>query len=61
MWSTLIFGLLHTGPGGLWLWTVLAVGIGALFAWMIELGCGLLSVTAAHCLINYLSLRRMYR
>ena len=54
----LVFGLLHSGPG-LMLWSLLAAGLGLGFGWMVELGYGLLSVTVAHALINFLSLRRM--
>ena len=57
--AAIVFGLLHVGPGGLLPWTITAVVMGVGFGWMIEVGCGLLSVTMAHALINYLSLRRM--
>jgi len=56
--SALVFGLLHTGPG-LLLWGACAAVLGLTFSLMIDGGCGLLSVTVAHALINYLSLRRM--
>lgn len=56
--SALIFGLLHTGPG-LLLWGACAAILGLGFSLMIESGCGLLSVTVAHALINFISLRRM--
>ncbi len=58
-WTVAIFGLLHSGPRGLLLWTVLALMLGALFGVMMECGLGLLSVTLAHALINFLSLNRM--
>ncbi len=62
LWPTaVLFGVLHTGPKGTRLWSALALVIGILFGWMIELGCGLLSVTVAHAVINYLSLRRMQK
>ena len=62
LWPAAIaFGLLNIGPGGLALWSVLAFALGVGFGWMMELGCGLLSVTAAHAVINYLSLHRMSR
>lgn len=60
-WSAAAFALLHVGPKGTWLWTGLSLVLGLGFGWMMELGCGLLSVTAAHALVNYLSLRRMER
>ena len=56
--SALVFGLLHTGPG-LWLWTCVAALLGLLFGAMIHFEFGLLSVTVAHALINFTSLRRM--
>lgn len=56
--SALVFGLLHTGPG-LLLWGVCAAVLGLSFSLMIDSGCGLLSVTVAHALINFISLRRM--
>ncbi len=60
-WSAAIFGLLHFGPKGTRLWTAMSVVLGLGFGWMMELGCGLLSVTVAHALVNYVSLRRMER
>lgn len=60
-WSAAIFGLLHLGPRGTWLWPVLAGALGLGFGWMVQAGCGLLSVTVAHALVNYISLRRMER
>ena len=51
-WSAAIFGLLHFGPKGTMLWTVMAFVLGLGFGWMVELGCGLLSVTVAHALVN---------
>ena len=56
--SALVFGLLHTGPG-LWLWTCVASILGLLFGAMVYFQFGLLSVTVAHALINFTSLRRM--
>lgn len=56
-----IFALLHIGPRGTRLWTVMAALLGLGFGWMMAAGCGLMSVTAAHALINYLSLARMNR
>ena len=58
-WSAAVFGLLHFGPAGTRIWTAMALLLGVGFGWLVELGCGLLSVTIAHALINYLSLRRM--
>lgn len=56
--SALIFGLMHI-RGGMLLWGVFALLMGLLFGLMVEFGFGLLSVSLAHALINYLSLRRM--
>lgn len=60
-WSAALFGALHCGPRGLLLWTALAFALGLAFGWMMQAGWGLLSVSVAHALINYLSLRRMER
>ena len=56
--SAVIFGLLHTGPG-LLLWGCTAAVLGLMFSMMVHHGFGLLSVTVAHALINFISLRRM--
>ncbi len=56
--SALVFGALHTGPG-LLLWGACAASLGLCFSLLIDSGCGLLSVTVAHALINFISLRRM--
>lgn len=59
-WSALIFGLLHSGGvRGAWLWGLLAFAVALLFGWMVGAGLGLLSVTVAHAVTNYLSLRRL--
>lgn len=55
--STLIFGLLHAPA--LLIWGLVATALGFCFAMMIEAGLGFLSVTVAHALINFISLRRM--
>jgi len=57
-WSAALFALLHSGRG-LWAWASAAFLFGLLFGAMVENGLGLLSVTVAHAVINYLSLRRM--
>ena len=56
--AALIFAGLHTGPG-LLLWGAYALVVGLAFGWMVEAGLGLLSVSVAHALVNYISLRRM--
>jgi membrane protease YdiL (CAAX protease family) len=55
-WAAAVFALLHAGR---WLWTVLAGMLGLLFGWMMEAGFGLVSVSIAHAIINYIGLRRM--
>lgn len=58
-WPTaLVFASLHVGPGVLLAWTPCAFVLGALYGWLVG-GFGLLSVTLAHSLFNYCSLRRM--
>lgn len=60
LWITaLAFGLLHAGPGALRIWPMLAGVVGLGFGWLVEAGFGLLSVSIAHALTNYLSLRRI--
>lgn len=56
--SAVVFGLLHTRPG-LLLWGFTATALGLVFSVMVYFGFGLLSVTVAHALINFISLRRM--
>jgi membrane protease YdiL (CAAX protease family) len=56
--SAALFALLHSGRG-LWAWASAAFLFGLLFGAMVENGFGLLSVTVAHALVNYLSLVRM--
>lgn len=59
-WSTLVFALVHTGPGKKFrAWTLLAGLAGALFAWMILQGWGLAGVAAAHAVLNFLNLMRL--
>lgn len=48
----------NTGPGFL-AWIPIALGAGLLFSGMVAAGFGLLSATAAHAVVNYLSLRRI--
>ncbi len=40
-------------------WLVSALVLGLVFSVMVHYGFGLLSVTVAHALINFISLRRM--
>ena len=58
--STLVFALLHVGPGRVFLlWTLMAGGVGALFAAMVTSGWGLLAVALAHAGLNAINLRRL--
>lgn len=57
-WSVVLFTLLNTGPG-LWAWSIVAFVMGLSFCAMVEWGLGLLSVTVAHAIVTYLSLRRL--
>ena len=54
-----IFGAFHVAPGVSLLWAPLAVAMGLLYGWMMLAGYGFASVSLAHALFNYLSLRRM--
>ncbi len=57
VWSTLAFALCHTGPGKKFrAWTLMAGVVGALFAWMVLEGWGLVAVAAAHSTLNFLNL-----
>lgn len=53
-----LYVVVNTGPGFLW-WMPVALTAGVLFSGMVVLGFGLLSATAAHAIVNYLSLRRI--
>ena len=53
-----IYAGLSTGPG-FWAWAPIAAAAAALFGGLLQLGFGLLAATAAHAVINYLSLRRI--
>jgi membrane protease YdiL (CAAX protease family) len=57
-WSVALFVVLNTGPG-FWAWAPVALLMAVGFGAMVVSGFGLLSVTAAHALINYLTLRRI--
>jgi len=57
--SAVLFAAMHFGPQGTRLWTVLALLLGLGFGFMVAAGWGLLSVTVAHALVNYISLKRM--
>lgn len=56
--GALIFAGLHIAPG-MKTWTLCALVVGVVFGGMVEAGFGLLSVSVAHALTNFLSLREM--
>lgn len=58
LWAAALFAALNTGPGLFWTWTLVAFGLGLTFGAIVEAGCGLLSVSVAHAVMNYLTLRR---
>jgi membrane protease YdiL (CAAX protease family) len=58
--TTLLFGLLHTGPGpALRFWTVFALVAGALFGGLMVWRGNLLAPFVAHFLVNAVNLRRL--
>ena len=57
-WSVALFVVVNTGPG-FWAWAPVALAMAVTFGVMVESGLGLLSVSIAHALINYLTLRRV--
>ena len=60
--TALAFGLLHVGPGKVFLpWTAMAIGAGLLFGCLYALTGNLLTPIAAHALINYINLRYLAR
>jgi membrane protease YdiL (CAAX protease family) len=60
--ASLLFGLVHTGPGRHFrLWTVFALIVGFLFGAVFEWRQSLLSVITAHALVNGVNLHRISR
>lgn len=60
--ASIIFGLLHLGPGGrVSLWTLWAVIAGILLGWMFEGTGSLWPCLVAHCVINLIGLSRLRR
>ena len=58
IWATLIFGLLHTGPGRAFrLWTVFALVAGLAFAGLTLLRGNLLPAIVGHFLVNWIQFR----
>lgn len=60
--ATILFGLLHSGPGKAFrLWTLFAVGAGALLGGVMVWRGNLLGPVAGHFLVNAVNLRRLAR
>ncbi len=60
--ATLLFGLLHTGPGRAFrLWTAFALVAGLLLGWMMLWRGNLLAPVLAHALVNAINLRQLGR
>jgi len=57
-WSVALFVVVNTGPG-FWAWAPVALAMAVTFGVMVESGLGLLSVSVAHALLTYLTLRRV--
>lgn len=62
VWSSLIFGLLHVGPGREYLpWTVMAIAMGFAFGGVFYYTGNLLAPILAHFTINYFNLHALAR
>lgn len=60
--ATLLFGLLHSGPGKAFrLWTLFALAAGALMGGIMAWRGNLLGPVASHFLVNAVNLRRLAR
>ena len=60
IWATLIFTLLHTGPGRVFrLWTAFAFVAGLLFALLTLYRGNILAAFVAHFLVNWINLRAL--
>jgi CAAX protease family protein len=60
LWATVLFGLLHTGPGPAFrLWGVFAALAGALFGALMLWRGNLLGPITAHFLVNAINLKRV--
>lgn len=58
--STIIFGLCHIGPGKAFrFWTISALFAGSLFALLVWLGYGFISVFIAHAVTNMFNLYKL--
>lgn len=62
VWSSLIFGLLHIGPGRRFLpWTIMAIGMGFVFGGLYYVTGNLLAPILAHFTINFFNLHALVR
>ncbi|RMH16959.1 MAG: CPBP family intramembrane metalloprotease [Acidobacteria bacterium] len=62
IWATLVFALMHTGPGPSFrLWTLFALLAGLVFAGLTELRGTLLPAILAHALVNGVNLHHLVR
>ena len=60
--ASILFGLLHIAPDRrLWLWPILAIGMGFAFGWLFEYTGDVLAPILAHFTINYFSLMALSR
>lgn len=58
IWATLIFTLLHSGPGRVFrIWTAFALVAGLAFAALTSYRGNILAATVAHVLVNWINLR----
>jgi len=53
-----LYAVVNTGPG-MWAWTVISAVVALLFGAMVDHGYGMLSVTSAHAIVTYLTLKRI--
>ncbi len=60
--ASILFGLLHIAPDRrLWMWPLLAIGMGFAFGWLFEYTGDVLAPMLAHFTINYFSLMVLSR
>lgn len=62
VWASLIFGLIHTGPGRKYIWwTAFALLAGLIFGLMASFTGNLIAPIAAHMVVNALNLNQLAR
>ena len=60
VWATLIFTLLHSGPGRIFrIWTLFALIAGLCFAALAHYRGNILAATVAHVLVNWINLQAL--